>query len=201
MAWARGLPGSAASPATTLAASRASTMRRIRWLGWGATATATTNPANTDIFPAHTPADTATATTMPTNPANTTIVATTTTPTDATTIAATTIAATTTVTFAAADTPTAAIAMTAITDIINEENPFVESLAYDLLEPLEAHLCTLSFHSSSDSQDISTETAPACPKTRKEALDVKTFFLRENAQSYCKYCEWVSHLVLAWFIF
>ena len=161
-----------------------------------ATATATTNPANTDIFPAHTPADTATATTMPTNPANTTVVATTTTPTDATTIAATT-----TVTFAAADTPTAAIAMTAITDIINEENPFLESLAYDPLAPLEAHLCTLSLHSSSDSQDISTETAPACPKTRKEALDVKTFFLRENARSYCKYCECVSHLVLAWFIF
>ena len=130
----------------------------------------------------------------------------TTTPAIATAITTPTDATAATVTFTAVTTTTAATATapTAIPDTIDEENPFIESLAYDQLASLGAHLSTLSLHLSSDShdsQDISTEVVVARQKTRKEAQDVKTFFLRENARWYCKYCEYVSYSVITWSIF
>ena len=131
-------------------------------MGW--IITTTTTPAN------------ATATTTPANAAVTTAIAT---PTD------TTATTSTTVPFTAVTTTTAANATipTPITDTIDEENPFVESLAYDLFASPGAHLLMLSLHSSSDSHsswDTLAEVMVACPKACKEAQDVKTFFLREN---------------------
>ena len=163
------------------------------------TATAITTRADTAV--AATPTDTAaTAATA----SNTTATAT---PADTTDPATTTAAtATTPITNTAA----AAITPTIIPDMIDEENPLIEQLAYNQLAPaaasLEACLSALHLHSTSASgpyrnQDTSTDVAAASQKNRKEARDVKTFFLRENARSYCKYCEYVSYLVIGWSIF
>jgi type IV secretory pathway VirJ component len=129
---------------------------------------------------------------------NTTVTAATTVTNANTTVAAATTTATAT---AAPSTLTAAAAATTV-NLIDEENPFIES-THNQSSQLEDRTNTLvirSSRSSSIGKDSSTskssEVGAPNQKNRKEAQDVNEFFLAENGRWYCKFCKYVSYFYL-----
>jgi len=101
-------------------------------------------------------------------------------------------------------TPVMAAAPTVIptaSNIVDEDDPFIESsLSKSVTEQpsqLEVQLRALSIQSSQSPPTSDYNTNDASPavmivnqKGRKDAQDVKEFFLKKNERWYCKFCKY-----------
>jgi hypothetical protein len=114
-----------------------------------------------------------------------------------------TTATTTTTTTAAPSMPNVAAADAAvaatIANLIDEENPFIESTQSSQLEDHMHTLVIRSSRSSSVGKDSTTskssEVGVPNQKNRKEAQDVNEFFVAENGRWYCKFCKYVFYCI------